>query len=287
MVKSSCANYVSRTHDVIDDVSRSQSRSNLEIAICPSIFQLDRRPKAQNIRNAHGCHAGIFNFWYYIWKKGCRHLQMAAILKILKYYTQFHFDFRYEKIVPNHALKVFFMVMTSSMTSQVGLKVGLLYSFINEIRFFMIIKKRTKISLNIRSQSRSNIEIAIFPSIFQLEHRSKAQNIGNAHGYFVGIFNFRYCFRYKSLSRPQNGGYLEISNTALISPQILEGRPKLCQKCVFHGDDFTGWPESCPLYWCLGEVRSGSNLQGLGLVNTCECRNCLLRLYLPKKDFNK
>ena len=30
---SSCASYVSRTHDVIDDVTRSQSRSNFEIDI--------------------------------------------------------------------------------------------------------------------------------------------------------------------------------------------------------------------------------------------------------------
>ena len=28
---SSCASYVSRTHDVIDDVTRSQSRSNFEV----------------------------------------------------------------------------------------------------------------------------------------------------------------------------------------------------------------------------------------------------------------
>ena len=48
----------------------------------------------------------------------------AAILKILKYQTQLQFDPRYEKIVPNYA-KNFFMVMTSSMTSQGGLKVSL------------------------------------------------------------------------------------------------------------------------------------------------------------------
>ena len=35
------------------------------------------------------------------------------------------FDLRYEKIVPNYAKKSFFMVMTSSMTSQGGLKVSL------------------------------------------------------------------------------------------------------------------------------------------------------------------
>ena len=51
---SSCASYVSRTHDVIDDVTRSQSRSNFESDISPSKFELERRSKAQNVGNAHG-----------------------------------------------------------------------------------------------------------------------------------------------------------------------------------------------------------------------------------------
>ena len=71
-------------------------------------------------------------------KKVCRELKMAAILKILKYLTQLQFDLRYEKIVANYAKKSIFMMMTSSMASQGGLKVGPLYSFINEIKFFMI-----------------------------------------------------------------------------------------------------------------------------------------------------
>ena len=58
-------------------------------------------------------------------KKVCRELKMAAILKILKYLTQLQFDLRYGKIVPNCAKKSFFMVMTSSMTSQGGLKVSI------------------------------------------------------------------------------------------------------------------------------------------------------------------
>ena len=61
---SSCASYVSHTHDVIDDVTRSQSWSNLEIDISPSILQLERRSKAQNVRNAHGYLSGILNFRY-------------------------------------------------------------------------------------------------------------------------------------------------------------------------------------------------------------------------------
>ena len=40
-------------------------------------------------------------------KKVYRKLKKAAILKILKYYTQLQFDLRYEKIVPNYAKKVF------------------------------------------------------------------------------------------------------------------------------------------------------------------------------------
>ena len=61
---SSCASYVSRTHDVIDDVTRPQSRSNFESDISPSIFELERRSKAQNVGNAHGYLSGLSNFRY-------------------------------------------------------------------------------------------------------------------------------------------------------------------------------------------------------------------------------
>ena len=84
-----------------------------------------------------------------------------------------------------------------------------------------------------RSQNMSNFEIDISPSIFELERRSKAQNIGNANGYLSGIFNFRYNFRWKSLSRAQIGSYFEnfeILNTASIWPQIWKDRPKFCPK---------------------------------------------------------
>ena len=72
---------------------------------------------------------------------------MAAVLNILKYQTQLQFDLRYDNIFPNYAKKGIFMMMTSSMTSQGGLKVGPLYSFIYEITtFFMITKQRANIS---------------------------------------------------------------------------------------------------------------------------------------------
>ena len=69
-------------------------------------------------------------------KKVCREHKMAAILKILKYESQLQFDPRYENIVPNYAKKSIFMMMTSSMTSQGGLKVGPLYSFIYQVTTF-------------------------------------------------------------------------------------------------------------------------------------------------------
>ena len=55
---------VSHTHDVVDDVSRPQSMSNFEIVISPSMFQPERPAKVQNIGNAHGYLAGIFNIPY-------------------------------------------------------------------------------------------------------------------------------------------------------------------------------------------------------------------------------
>ena len=99
-----------------------------------------------------------------------------------------------------------------------------------------------------RSHSRSNFEIDISLSIFQLERRSKPQNVENTNGYLPGIFKFRYHFRLKSLSLALNDGHFEnfqILNVAPIWPQIWKGRLKL-----FHDDDaiddVTGRPQSRP-----------------------------------------
>ena len=62
---SSCASYVSRFHDVMDDVTKSQSKSNFEIDISTSMFELERRSKAQNVGNANDYLSGIFNFRYH------------------------------------------------------------------------------------------------------------------------------------------------------------------------------------------------------------------------------
>ena len=97
-------------------------------------------------------------------------------------------------------------------------------------------------------------------------------------------------FKMSEILMAQNNGHFEnsdILNTASIWPQIWKDRPKLCQQSFFNGDDViddvTGWPQSFPPYSCLGEVGSGSKLQGQCLVNKCKYHNCLSRLYMPKK----
>ena len=63
------------------------------------------------------------------------------------------------------------------------------------------------------------------------------------------------------------------------------------RKRIFHGDDVTDdvtrWPQSLPLYSCLGQVGFGSKLQGQCLVNKCKYRNFLSMLYMPKDDLNE
>ena len=61
----------------------------------------------------------------------------------------------------------------------------------------------------IRSKSRSNFEIAIIPSIFDLERRTKSQKIGIGMAYLAVGLNFRYNFRFKRSPWPQNGGHFE------------------------------------------------------------------------------
>ena len=82
---SSCASYVSHTHDVIDDVTRSQSRSNFEIDISPSIVELQRRLKLKMSEMLMAIFLVYATSGITSGKKVCRELKMGAILKILKY----------------------------------------------------------------------------------------------------------------------------------------------------------------------------------------------------------
>ena len=80
-------------------------------------------------------------------EKVCCELKMAAILKIFNIKHSFNLTSDMKRSSQIMCQKLFFMIMTSSMTSQGGLQFGPLYSFINEITtFFMISEKRAKIS---------------------------------------------------------------------------------------------------------------------------------------------
>ena len=127
-------------------------------------------------------------------KKVCRELKMAAILKILKYQTQLQFDLRYEKIIPNYAKKIIFMMMASSLTSQGYLKVGPLYSYINEITtLFMITEKRAKISsLNFLCIGIMRLWLHLYKYIFMT-------SLMTSHGHKVGqILKLTYLRQYLS-----------------------------------------------------------------------------------------
>ena len=132
-------------------------------------------------------------------KKVSRKVKIAAILKFLKYQTQLQFDLRYEKIVPNYAQKIFFMMMTSSMTSQGGLKVGPLYSFINGITtFFFITKKPANISsLNFLCKDITRLWLCLYKYICMT-------SLMTSPGHRVGqIFRLIYLRQYLSYSVDQ------------------------------------------------------------------------------------
>ena len=107
-MKSSCASYDSRTHDVIDEVSMSQSRSNFEVAISPSIFHLERRPVlniSEILRDilltysTSGITAG---------EKVLSRPQNGGYFENFEILNTDSINLRYEKIIPNYAKKSIF-----------------------------------------------------------------------------------------------------------------------------------------------------------------------------------
>ena len=89
--------------------------------------------------------------------------------------------------------KVFFVMMTSSMTSQGGLKVGPLYSFINEITaFFMITQNRAKISpLNFLCISIVRLWLHLYKCIFMT---SSMTSTGHKVGQILKLIYLRQYF---------------------------------------------------------------------------------------------
>ena len=67
-----------RVDDIIDDVIRSRCRSNFEIAITPSIFELERRTKSQNVGDGMAYLGVGLNFWYNFWFKNAPESQNGS-----------------------------------------------------------------------------------------------------------------------------------------------------------------------------------------------------------------
>ena len=78
---SSCASYVSRTHDVVDEVTRSQSRSIFQIDISPSTYQLQCRSKAKVSEMIMAILLAYSTSVISSGKNVCRELKMKAIWK--------------------------------------------------------------------------------------------------------------------------------------------------------------------------------------------------------------
>ena len=137
-----------------------------------------------------------------------------------------------------------------------------------------------------RSQSGSNFKIAIFPSIFELEHRSKAQNSEMLMAILLvcstsGITSIK-----KFVVTPPFWKFWNITHSFNFTSDMKRESQIMQKKYVYDDDvidDVTGWHESCPLYSCLGEVGSGNKLQGQCLVNKCEYRHRFLGFTCLKK----
>ena len=126
---------------------------------------------------AHGCIAGIFSFRYFFrWKK------FVATSKWRPFWN--FWNIRHSFILTSdtkRSPKIFFMLMTSSMTSQIDLKVGPLCSLINGIRtVFMISKTRTKISsLNFLFIGITGLWLHTYTSVFMTSSiTSRGHKIG-------------------------------------------------------------------------------------------------------------
>ena len=94
----------------------------------------------------------------------------------------------------------------------------------------------------IRSKDRSNIEMAVTSLMCELDHRSKAQNVGNTLGYLDNITNFRWHFSWKSSSRSENFvtfPIFSILNIAQIWHHRWKDHIKIMHRNVFHVDDVT------------------------------------------------
>ena len=78
--------------NIIDDYIGFQNKSDFEIAITLTIFELEHRSKPQRVTSTHDNPSSIFNFGIASGKNVSRQLKIAAVLKIPKYEAGLQFD---------------------------------------------------------------------------------------------------------------------------------------------------------------------------------------------------
>ena len=115
--------------------------------------------------------------------------------------------------------------MTSSITSQGGLKVGPLYSSLNEITCFTITKKRTKISLNFLCKGIMRLWLHLYKSVFMTSlMRSPGHKVGQ-------LLKLMYPHQYFSKSVDQKSKISEIPMAILLvysTSGITSGKKVCC-----------------------------------------------------------
>ena len=104
-----------------------------------------------------------------------------------------------------------------------------------------------------KSQDRLNFEIDIFPSIFEVQRRSKAPNVGNAYAIFLvyspsGITSGKKVCRELKMAAILN--ILKYETQLQFDLRCENIDPNCAKKKYFHDDDViddvTGWPQSRP-----------------------------------------
>ena len=191
--------------------------------------------------------------------------------------------------------------MTSSMTSQGGLNVDPLYSFIYEITtFFMITKQRAKISLNFLCICIMRLWLQLCKYIFMT-------SLMTSPGHKIGqILKLIYLRQYLSYSVDQKLKMSEMLMAIFLvySPSgITSGKKSLLSSKwrpfwkfwnIKHGFNLTSdmkrSSQIMPKKFFYGDDLIDdfrSKLQGQCLVNKCQYHDCLSRLYMPKDDLNE
>ena len=180
---------------------QAPNKSKLWTTIALSKFELEKRSKAQNVANWTGYQKFKFQF----------HIQIRKFWQVRNLRLPFHLSVCY---LPKFSILASMFVClfvclfvgarrdTGRIVWAINTKLGI--NMEHTCEKVCILFGVDDITDDVtRSKSRSNLKIVITQSIFELELRSKAQNVGYCTGYLDDIPNFRWHLWRKSSPRPQ------------------------------------------------------------------------------------